>query len=372
MSIKLGSRIKGYAVVDPNSQAAAAPAAAATAASDLRVKLDGAKSLPPGILNFDKRYTSPKGNPSWTYMIESPKARFGIVLGDTGGETPALFEVWVIGEAPRGMNAIAKNLSLDMRVGDRKWLQSKLESLAKTAGDAFDMEMPDGTIARMPSEVAALAKLVLWRGNELGMFEESSETPFIDAMLFKREPKTDANGSLAWYMDIKNPNTGDDFVLYVKEGTMPGTDQIRPISVWLSGDFPKALDGLCKSLSRDMWIHPIDWFVKKLSQLDDIVEPMGDFFAQVPGKEKQQTYPSTVAYIAAVLRHRLKTLGLYNEGGSNVVQRSLHLVKVEPANESAVAEQQVQGNLCPECSHYSVIKISGCDSCQNCSYSKCS
>ena len=57
---------------------------------------------------------------------------------------PHPFEVWVNGnEQPRGLGAVAKTLSMDMRAQDKAWLRMKLDILARTAGDdAFDCPMP--------------------------------------------------------------------------------------------------------------------------------------------------------------------------------------------------------------------------------------
>ncbi len=64
-------------------------------------------------------------------------------------------------EQPRGLGAVAKTLSMDMRTHDPAWLRMKLDMLMKTTGDdAFDMPMPpDGEAKRMPSLVAAFAHL---------------------------------------------------------------------------------------------------------------------------------------------------------------------------------------------------------------------
>ena len=43
---------------------------------------------------------------------------------------------------PRGLAALAKNLSMDMRAQDRAWLKLKLDSLAKTPGAPFTVAMP--------------------------------------------------------------------------------------------------------------------------------------------------------------------------------------------------------------------------------------
>ena len=67
-----------------------------------------------------------------------------VFVGHVENGDPHPFEVWVNGaEQPRGLGAVAKTLSMDMRAQDKAWLRMKLDMLARTAGDdAFDCPMP--------------------------------------------------------------------------------------------------------------------------------------------------------------------------------------------------------------------------------------
>ena len=107
---------------------------------------------------------------------------------------------------------------------------------------------------------------------------------------------------------------GDDFVLGLKELVLPD-GQRRPYSVWLSGEYPRALDGLCKLLSLDMRVIDPAWIGMKLRKLLNYPEPLGDFMAKVPGSEKSQTWPSTVAYVARLMIHRYAMLGMLTRRG---------------------------------------------------------
>src|SRR6195256_253008 len=106
------------------------------------------KAIPEPVLASLRWPGRPKlagGNPAWTYMIEHPHGEFALFVGHV--ETPERahpFEVWVNGaEQPRGLGAVAKTLSMDMRANDPVWLRLKLDTLAKTASDdAFDMPFP--------------------------------------------------------------------------------------------------------------------------------------------------------------------------------------------------------------------------------------
>jgi ribonucleoside-diphosphate reductase alpha chain len=138
----------------------------------------------------------------------------------------------------------------------------------------------------------------------------------------RKEPKTGTDGTLSWTVDIYNPATGEDFVLGLKEITLPD-GVTRPYSVWLSGNYPRALDGLTKLLSLDMRVLDPAWIGMKLRKLLDYPEPLGDFMAFVPGTRKQQNYPSTVAYLAQLIIHRYAMLGILDENGLPLQQMGI-------------------------------------------------
>jgi ribonucleoside-diphosphate reductase alpha chain len=319
------------------------------------------------------------GNPAWTYMVEHPQHRFAVFVGHIENGTPHPFEVWVNGsEQPRGLGALAKTLSMDMRANDRDWLKLKLETLAKTRGDdAFEMPFPPrGEKKRMPSVVSAFAQIVRWRVEQLQaglgdeqfkLAQESGSSPLMDAMFALKEPKTGTDGTISWTVDVLNPRTGDDFVLGLKEITLPtgsGTEAgvTRPYSLWLSGEYPRPLDGLCKLLSLDMRVLDPAWIGMKLRKLLDFPEPLGDFMAFVPGSRKQQTYPSTVAYLARLIVHRYAMLGVLNEEG---FPRTEMGILEAPAAKSAPV---LAGSPCPECGNNTLIRKDGCDYCTACGY----
>jgi ribonucleoside-diphosphate reductase alpha chain len=332
------------------------------------------KSVPAPVLSslaWPGRPNLSGGNPAWTYMIEHPHGTFAVFVGhvEPDGATttrPHAFEVWVNGaEQPRGIGALAKTLSMDMRANDAGWLRLKLESLAKAAGDdAFDMAFPPhGERKRMPSVVSALAQVVRWRVEQLGALGEGSATPLLDAMFSLKEPKTGTDGTMSWTVDVLNPGTGDDFVLGLKEITLPD-GVTRPYSMWLSGEYPRALDGLCKILSLDMRVVDPAWIGMKLRKLIAYPEPLGDFLAFVPGEKRQQTWPSTVAYLARLIIHRYAMLGILREDGLPVTQAGI--VGEEPLQQGALPV--MKGTACPECGNHTMIRKDGCDYCTACGY----
>jgi ribonucleoside-diphosphate reductase alpha chain len=334
------------------------------------------KSVPAPVLaslRWPGRPDLSAGNPAWTYMIEHPQHRFAVFVGHVENGIKHPFEVWVNGsEQPRGLGALAKSLSMDMRANDREWLKLKLDALAKTRGDdAFEMPFPPrGEKKLMPSVVSAFAQIIRWRVEQFyaGMADESfklaaeqGSSPVMEAMFAMKEPKTGPDGTISWTVDVFNPRTNDDFVLGLKEITLPD-GKTRPYSVWLSGEYPRALDGLCKLLSLDMRVLDPAWIGMKLRKLLDFPEPLGDFMAFVPGSRKQQTYPSTVAYLARLIVHRYAMLGILDEEGLPRTQMGIL--------ESPLEKQSpvMAGAPCPECGNSTLIRKDGCDYCTACGY----
>lgn len=299
-------------------------------------------------------------------MVEAPENRFAVFVGHVENGVGHPFEVWVNGEqTPRGLGALAKNLSMDMRAQDRAWLRLKLESLERTPGAPFTVAMPpDGRSVPVAGTVSAFAKVVAYRCEALGVFAgEEGETPLVDAMFSRKEPKSGVDGTLSWTVDILNPTTGDDFAMFVKECVLPDGSK-RPFSVWLSGAYPLEFNGLTKSLSLDMRVIDPAWIGKKLRGLKNLPEAQGDFFARVPGSEKQAVQPSTIAYVARLLIHRYQMLGVLDHEGYPL-GGSARLWTDAPAPGSAPV---LQGRICPECGHPALIRRDGCDFCTACGH----
>ncbi|MGE5385261.1 MAG: adenosylcobalamin-dependent ribonucleoside-diphosphate reductase [Betaproteobacteria bacterium] len=373
------SGLKGLATYRPNSvlgsvlsvePAKAEPAADMATPQDFVTDANrrlSIKNLPAPVLSslrWPGRPSLPEGNLCWTYMIDSPIGKFALFVGHVEPEGRAWpFEVWANGPAePRGLGAVAKTLSMDMRANDRGWLEMKLDALAKTPGDSFEMPMPPhGERKRVPSVVSAMAQIIRWRVDQLGASQQEGATPVMDALFSNKEPKTGTDGTLSWTVDINNPSTGEDFVLGLKEITLPD-GVTRPYSMWLAGNYPRALDGLCKLLSLDMRVLDPAWIGMKLRKLLDYPEPLGDFMAFVPGSRKQQTYPSTVAYIANLIIHRYAMLGILDESGYPLQQMGI----LEAPEDASNSVRPTVGKLCGECGNHTMIRKDGCDFCTAC------
>ncbi|KAF0201816.1 MAG: ribonucleoside-diphosphate reductase alpha [Gallionellaceae bacterium] len=341
---------------------------------DRRIVLEAAPTPALASLRWPGRPSLPAGSEGWTsQVVKHPLGSFvAFVSHTTNGQNTKEkhhpFEVWVNGsEQPRGLGALAKSLSMDMRTRDPVWIRMKLEMLMKTAGDdAFDMPMPpDGEVQRMPSLVAAFAHLLKYRIEQLGALEvnDSVTTPMMDALFARKEPKTGTDGTMSWTVDISNAGSGDDFVLGLKELVLPDA-QRRPYSMWLSGVYPRALDGLCKVLSLDMRVIDPAWIGMKLRKLINFGEPLGDFMARVPGGAKMESYPSTVSYVAKLIIHRYAMLGILDEYGYPVQQ--MGVLEIPEGQIKPTSTKPLVGKVCKECGNATLIKKDGCEFCTSC------
>jgi ribonucleoside-diphosphate reductase alpha chain len=383
------SGLKGLATYRPNSVLGSvlSVAPASTSAPAAPLQIDGTnrrlalERLPAPVLSslrWPGRPELPSGNPAWTFMVHHPFGDFALFVGELAaadGGPAQPFEVWVNGaEQPRGLGALAKTLSMDLRANDPAWLQLKLDALATVAEErAFEMPFPPHGERRLfPGVVAATAAVIRWRCEQLKALPRlgrSAPTPVMDAMFSVDEPHTGPSGTLAWAVDIDNPASGEAFTLTLKEVTLPGPDRTtvtRPCAVGFSGNYPRALDGLARLLSLDMRVIDPAWIGMKLRKLLNYAEPLGHFMAFVPGlphgERRQQTWPSTVAYLARLIIHRYAMLGVLNEEGYPLRDMGV----LEPADDKPERGRVLAGRVCLECGNATVIHKDGCDFCTAC------
>jgi ribonucleoside-diphosphate reductase alpha chain len=180
----------------------------------------------------------------------------------------------------------------------------------------------------------------------------------------KREPKAGPDGTMSWTVDVINPSTGDDCVLFLKELVMPD-GQRRPYSVWLSGEYPRVIDGLCKLLSLDMRVLDPAWIGMKLRRLLNYSEINGSFMARVPGSQKSPLWPSTIAYLAQLMIHRYAMLGILTEAGFPVADAGILDVPESEAR-SLANLKCLPGKKCSECGNRALIRKDGCEFCTSC------
>ena len=212
------SGLKGLATYRPNAVLGsvlsvdapkpAQPAPLLTDGANQRLKLERLPAAVLTSLRWPSRPEMNAGNPAWSFMIKHPFGEFALFVGELPAEAgPDLglfgktlpFEVWVNGaEQPRGLAAMAKTLSMDMRANDPQWLKLKLDALATVAEErAFEMPFPPHGEKRLfPGVVAATAAVIRWRCEQLGALQDGGHTPVLDAMFSRDEPRTGTSGTL--------------------------------------------------------------------------------------------------------------------------------------------------------------------------------
>jgi ribonucleoside-diphosphate reductase alpha chain len=383
--------LKGLATYRPNSVLGSvlsttptqqpAPLTVAPGDANRRLALAAPRAAVLASLRWPGRPELPGGNAAWSFMIQHPFGSFALFVGEVPRDDELLtrmqpFEVWVNGaEQPRGLGALAKTLSMDLRADDPAWLQLKLDALATVAEErSFEMPFPPhGEKRTFPGVVAATAAVVRWRCEQLGMLppSDNAPTPVIDALFARDEPHTDTSGTLAWAVDIDNPASNERFTATLKEVTLPGPDGVavtRPCALALSGNYPRALDGLARLLSLDMRVIDPAWIGMKLRKLLNYAEPLGHFMAFVPGQRRQQTWPSTVAYLARLVIHRYAMLCVLDEEGYPLREMGVLAAPTGKSVSAGAAPALQAGSPCPECGNAAVIHKDGCEFCTACGF----
>ncbi len=380
------SGLKGLATYRPNAvlgsvlstEPVATAAGPALEAGDANQRLSLERMPLPVLasLRWPGRPELPAGNAAWTYMVPHPFGKFALFIGELPDNgKPAPFEVWVNGaEQPRGLGALAKTLSMDLRTKDAAWIRLKLDALATVQEEhAFEMPFPPhGETRRFPGVVAATAAVIRWRCEQLGLWSgDPSATPVVDAMFSRDEPRTGPSGTLAWSVDVHNPASDEALTLTLKEIVLPdgqGGAMTRPCALGFSGNYPRAMDGLARILSLDMRVLDPAWIGMKLRKLLSYAEPLGHFMAfvpgQKPGQQRQQTWPSTVAYLARLIVHRYAMLGVLDEDGWPL--REMGILQLPDASSTHPAP--MAGARCPECGNATMIHKDGCDFCTACGH----
>jgi ribonucleoside-diphosphate reductase alpha chain len=123
-------------------------------------------------MRFEKRPRSNSGHESHTYYVDHPAGNFAITLSHIQGD-PRPFEVWVTGAyASPALAAMAKGLSLDMRVADPTWIARKIDQLRDYPENngAFWAQAPGKDKKRnYPSAIAYFADVLCYHLHVRGL-----------------------------------------------------------------------------------------------------------------------------------------------------------------------------------------------------------
>ncbi len=225
------------AVLSVDAPASAPPQLVASEGANQRLRVERLPAPVLASLRWPSRPDFPGGNPAWSYMIQYPHGEFSLFVGElpaeAGPESGLFarnlpFEVWVNGaEQPRGLAALAKTLSMDMRANDAAWLRLKLDALATVSEErSFEMPMPPHGEPRLfPGVVAATAAVIRWRCEQLGALQEGG----LDAgdrcdVQPRRAAHRHRRARWPGRSTCRNPATGESFTVTLKEVQVPAGD----------------------------------------------------------------------------------------------------------------------------------------------------
>ena len=238
-----------------------------------------------------------------------------------------------------------------MRADDRAWLQLKLDALAKTGGDdAFDMPFPpDGEKQRMPvawsrpsrrSCAGAASSCGALRGDSRSA---SRPSPVLDAMFALKEPQ-DRHRRHA-VLDGRRRSTRDRRRLRAgPEGDqLPDGSDAAVFGLAVGRLSARARRPVQDPVARHARARPgVDRHeAAQAARLTRAARRLHGVRARA--SSKQQTCPSTIAYLARLIIHRYAMLGVLDEDGYPRSEMGI----LEPARRARSARRVMAGAAAP-------------------------
>lgn len=376
MTVTISKKITGFAVSKPDTQRP--PAAPAPSPTDRRLSLAGpAPGVAQRSLRWPKRPHSDDGFPAWTSgFFAAPGGKFALAISHYANGVTHPFEVWALGrEAPPEADVICKILSKVLQTNEPAFIRYYLDALARAIEQPFSIVLPhSGQTVEVGSVGAAIARVIDAHARSIGYFTDerlAAPSSMLAAMTSQREMKSEGRGGLAFYEDLRNPTTGDDFVVFLKE-VVDSANGILPFSAWFGGRrVPAESEAILKLISLAMRHRDPAWtaMILRIVRRHTVIEQ--EFRGPVPRSPKQVMYGSTWAAVAEAILVRYRELGILNEDNQPLRQESLFAPDLEVAP-AAPTLRAPTGRLCTHCGEHAVHRRDGCDCCSACGTSRCS
>jgi ribonucleoside-diphosphate reductase alpha chain len=223
------------------------------------------------------------------------------------------------------------------------------------------------------SAAAALGQVVRHRVEQLGALtaEQHEPTPVMDALFARKEPKSGTDGTMSWSVDVANPQTGDDFVLFLKELVLPN-GQRRPVLGMAGWQLPaRAGWPVQDAVAGHAGDRPgLDRH--EAAQAAELCRAARRLLCPHSGPGKSQSWPSTVAYMAQLMIHRYAMLGVLTQDGVPLEEMGVMVPEqsdlFSPETAAQPALKPLSGKPCPECGNHALIKKDGCEFCTACGH----
>ena len=186
-------------------------------------------------------------------------------------------------------------------------------------------------------------------------------------------PQGKRGGFDTYSWEIESQKEGGDLGMVTVKEALSDDGTLVPMSVWFSGRFDPEWEGLAKVLSLQMQISDLSLIASTLRRLEGLHDEQAEYgWALQPGSEKQRYYGSTLAYIAALLRHRYSEAGLLDADGEPTRQLGL-FDRDADRRPLPVATTRAGGMHCTQCCESNSVEASsGCLVCRACGHNRCS
>ncbi|KAI1699010.1 hypothetical protein Ddc_18802 [Ditylenchus destructor] len=153
-------------------------------------------------------------------------------------------------EQPRGLGAMAKTLSMDLRANDAAWLRLKLDALA-TVAEERSFEMPHAA-ARRAAAVPAWSRRPRRRAARRRCWTRCS--PARAAYRHRRHAGLGGGRRQPRHRRAVHADAQGGQPAHADGGSVT-----RPCAMGFSGNYPRAFDGLARLLSLDMRVLDPGW-----------------------------------------------------------------------------------------------------------------
>lgn len=207
--------------------------------------------------------------------------------------------------AEAGMFTHLFNLVLKHHPEDK---EAMLEALANTHGQKFSMNFtPTGENTTVQGMISALARIIQYHEG----FKEGTKTT-------RLHKKAD------WSVEVLHPDTGCTFSVNTSE-PLADDGKSMPDRVWLQGDYPEVLDGVCALLSfcmakRDL--SSMSVILKALTATAGSLDSMRFFNPITANKSRLSSLSS---YISHLVLHRYR-VNFYLDMSGNILSEHNKLV----------------------------------------------
>jgi ribonucleoside-diphosphate reductase alpha chain len=227
--------------------------------------------------------------------------------------------------------------------------------------------------AAFPGVVAATAAVIRWRCEQLKALpgqqgKDRAHPAVLDAMFSRGEPHTGTIRHPGLGGGRRQPRHGRSLHADAQRNDPAHTRwrHCHPaLRGGLLGQLPACAGRPGTHLSLDMRVIDPAWIGMKLRKLLNYAEPLGSFMAFIPGlpngERRQQTWPSTVAYLARLIIHRYAMLGVLDESGFPL--RDMGVLDAPEQRQQGPGATAMAGKVCPECGNPTVIHKDGCEFC---------